>query len=69
MKAAIWHGRKDVRVENVPEPPTPGPGEVKIKVHRCGICGSDLHEYDAGPIFIPVSVKVCHNVSSDLAVA
>jgi len=54
MKAAVWHGRRNVRVEEVPEPPAPGPGEVKIKVHWCGICGSDLHEYVAGPIFIPV---------------
>ncbi|AFM23473.1 2,3-butanediol dehydrogenase [Desulfomonile tiedjei] len=53
MKAAVWYGKKDVRVENVPEPPAPGPGQVKVKVHWCGICGSDLHEYDAGPIFIP----------------
>lgn len=55
MKAAVWHGKKDVRVEEVPEPPAPGPGEVKIKVHWCGICGSDLHEYVAGPIFIPTT--------------
>jgi (R,R)-butanediol dehydrogenase/meso-butanediol dehydrogenase/diacetyl reductase len=55
MKAAVWHGRKDVRVEEFPEPPAPGPKEVKIKVHWCGICGSDLHEYDAGPIFIPAA--------------
>lgn len=54
MKAAVWHGRKDVRVDEVPEPPAPGPGEVKVKVHWCGICGSCLHEYIAGPIFIPV---------------
>ena len=54
MKAAVWYGKKDVRVEDVPEPPAPGPEEVKIKVHWCGICGSDLHEYLAGPIFIPV---------------
>ena len=53
MKAAVWYGRKDVRVEDVPEPPAPGPGEVKIQVHQTGICGSDLHEYDVGPIFIP----------------
>lgn len=31
----------------------PGFGEVKIKVGWCGICGTDLHEYEAGPIFIP----------------
>jgi len=54
MKAAVWYGRKDVRVENVPEPPAPPPDGVKIRVEWCGICGSDLHEYDAGPIFIPV---------------
>lgn len=53
MKAAVWYANKDVRVENVPEPPDPGKGEVKIKVFQTGICGSDLHEYDAGPIFIP----------------
>jgi (R,R)-butanediol dehydrogenase/meso-butanediol dehydrogenase/diacetyl reductase len=55
MKAAVWHGRKDVRVEDVPEPSTPQEGWVKIKVQWCGICGSDLHEYLAGPIFIPTS--------------
>jgi len=54
MKAAVWYGKKDVRVVDVPEPPKPGPGQVKIEVEWCGICGSDLHEYLAGPIFIPV---------------
>ncbi|WP_428561258.1 MAG: 2,3-butanediol dehydrogenase [Solidesulfovibrio sp. DCME] len=54
MRAAVWHGKKDVRVETVPVPPPPAPGWVKIKVAWCGICGSDLHEYQAGPIFIPV---------------
>ena len=44
MKAAVYHGIRDLRVEEVPEP-EPGPGEVKIKVKYCGICGSDLHEY------------------------
>ncbi|AOY75853.1 2,3-butanediol dehydrogenase [Clostridium formicaceticum] len=53
MKAAVWYGKKDVRIMEVPEPPAPGKGEVKIKVQWCGICGSDLHEYLAGPIFIP----------------
>lgn len=50
MKAARWHGRYDVRIEDVGEP-TPKPGEVKIKVHYCGICGTDLHEYTEGPMF------------------
>jgi (R,R)-butanediol dehydrogenase / meso-butanediol dehydrogenase / diacetyl reductase len=53
MKAAKWYAKKDLRIENVPEPSAPKAGEVKIKVAWCGICGSDLHEYLAGPIFIP----------------
>ena len=53
MQAAVWHGKKDIRVETVPVPPAPAPGWVQIKVDWCGICGSDLHEYLAGPIFIP----------------
>jgi (R,R)-butanediol dehydrogenase/meso-butanediol dehydrogenase/diacetyl reductase len=54
MKAAVWHGRQDTRLEDVPEPPAPGPGEVKIKVGWVGVCGTDLHEYAAGPIFMPI---------------
>ncbi|MDO5632589.1 MAG: alcohol dehydrogenase catalytic domain-containing protein [Paracoccus sp. (in: a-proteobacteria)] len=42
-----------MHVEEVDEP-APGPGEVKIKVAWTGICGSNLHEYLAGPIFVPV---------------
>ena len=53
MRAVVWHGKKDIRVETVPVPPAPPAGWVKIKVAWCGICGSDLHEYVAGPIFIP----------------
>jgi (R,R)-butanediol dehydrogenase/meso-butanediol dehydrogenase/diacetyl reductase len=53
MKAAVWHGRKDVRVDEVPEPPSPPAGQVKIEVAACGICGTDLHEYLGGPIYVP----------------
>lgn len=52
MRAARWHGRGEVRIEEVPEP-APGRGEVKIAVRWCGICGTDLHEYLEGPIYIP----------------
>lgn len=54
MQAAVWHARNDIRIESVPEPSAPGPGEVIIRVHACGICGTDLEEYRAGPLFIPV---------------
>ncbi|HCL4546808.1 2,3-butanediol dehydrogenase [Clostridium botulinum] len=53
MKAALWYEKKDVRVEEIEEPKVVE-GSVKIKVKWCGICGSDLHEYLGGPIFIPV---------------
>lgn len=65
MRAAVWHGKRDVRIENIPEPPKPGPGEVKIKVAWCGICGTDLHEYAAGPIFTQVNTP--HPVSGQMA--
>jgi (R,R)-butanediol dehydrogenase/meso-butanediol dehydrogenase/diacetyl reductase len=52
MKAARWYEKGDIRVEDIPIP-EPGPGEVRIKVKVCGICGSDLHEYNAGPFIIP----------------
>lgn len=48
MRQAVYHGIRDIRVEEVPEP-QPGPGEVKVKVKYCGICGSDLHEFLHGP--------------------
>jgi threonine dehydrogenase-like Zn-dependent dehydrogenase len=48
MKAARYHGNKDIRVEEVPRPPKPGPGQVLINVEWNGICGSDLHEYTHG---------------------
>ncbi|NLX69753.1 MAG: alcohol dehydrogenase catalytic domain-containing protein [Clostridiales bacterium] len=51
MKAAVWHGYKDIRIEDVPEPEVK-PGHVKIKVAWAGICGTDRHEY-VGPNFIP----------------
>jgi (R,R)-butanediol dehydrogenase/meso-butanediol dehydrogenase/diacetyl reductase len=52
MKAARFHGRKDIRIDNIPEPEL-RPGTVRLKVAWCGICGTDLHEYLQGPIFIP----------------
>ncbi|QNS02773.1 2,3-butanediol dehydrogenase [Streptomyces xanthii] len=48
MRALRLHGPKDLRLEDIPEPEL-RPGTVKIKVDWCGICGSDLHLYQAGP--------------------
>ena len=64
MKAARWHAAKDIRVEDIDEPQVT-PGDIKIKVAWTGICGSDLHEYLAGPIFVPVGEN--HPLSHDKA--
>jgi len=44
MKAAVFYGKEDLRVEEVAEP-TPGPGQAKVRVEYAGICGSDVHTY------------------------
>jgi (R,R)-butanediol dehydrogenase/meso-butanediol dehydrogenase/diacetyl reductase len=64
MKAALWYEKKDVRIEEIEEPKV-SKGNVKIKVKWCGICGSDLHEYLGGPIFIPVGQP--HPLSGNVA--
>lgn len=45
MKAAVQYGPLDVRVEEVPEPEC-GPGQIKVKIDYCGVCGTDLEIYD-----------------------
>jgi len=47
MKAAVFHGPRDIRFEEV-EKPTLEEGEVLLRVRACGICGSDLHTYRHG---------------------
>jgi (R,R)-butanediol dehydrogenase/meso-butanediol dehydrogenase/diacetyl reductase len=54
MRAAVYRGNHKLDIEDVPEPPVRD-GHVKVKVSRNGICGTDLHEYFDGPIFIPPS--------------
>ncbi len=52
MRAAMYYGNHKLEIEDIPEP-SAGDGEVKVRVSRNGICGTDLHEYYDGPIFIP----------------
>jgi len=47
MKAAVYRGVKDVRVETVPVPKI-GPRELLVRVHTCGICGTDLKKIATG---------------------
>ena len=53
MRALRFHKAHELCVEKVPEPGSPGPGEVLLKPLMCGICGTDLHEYTDGPIVTP----------------
>ena len=53
MKAAVWHGQKDIRIEDKQLKPLKD-NEVTVRVAWAGICGSDLHEYEEGPVFVPV---------------
>ena len=47
MKAAVYRGVNDVRLEDVPVPEI-GPGEMLLRVHTCGICGTDLKKIATG---------------------
>lgn len=49
MKAAIYHGAGDVRVEEYPMPDAPGPGELLVRVKVCGMCGSDVTDWYMTP--------------------
>jgi len=47
MRAAVYRGVDDMRVETIPVPEI-GPGEVLVKIHTCGICGTDLKKIHTG---------------------
>ncbi|MGI5918010.1 MAG: alcohol dehydrogenase catalytic domain-containing protein, partial [Anaerolineae bacterium] len=49
MTCAVLYGVGDVRLEQRPVP-TPGPGEVLVRIKRVGICGSDIHYFTHGRI-------------------
>jgi threonine dehydrogenase-like Zn-dependent dehydrogenase len=46
MRAVTWQGKRDVRVENVPDPEIQEPTDAVIRVTSTGLCGSDLHLYE-----------------------
>src|SRR5581483_60852 len=50
MQAVTWHGKRDVRVDTVPDPAIEEPTDAIVRVTSSGICGSDLHLYEVlGP--------------------
>jgi (R,R)-butanediol dehydrogenase/meso-butanediol dehydrogenase/diacetyl reductase len=57
MKALVLHAAGDARIEERPEPPPPGPGEVLLRITRAGLCGTDVAEYKVGPVMTPLAER------------
>ncbi|KAF7562271.1 hypothetical protein G7046_g1859 [Stylonectria norvegica] len=53
VRAVRYHGNKDIRVDHIPQQPSPKAEEVRVSPAWCGICGTDVHEYLHGPVFPP----------------
>jgi threonine dehydrogenase-like Zn-dependent dehydrogenase len=60
MKAVTWHGKRDVRVEEVPDPVIQAPTDAVIRVTTSNICGSDLHLYEPLAPFMEVGDILGH---------
>ncbi len=58
----MFYGPEDMRIEAIEEP-SPAPGELKLEVAACGICGSDLHFYEEGVSYGDLPVTLGHEVS------
>jgi threonine dehydrogenase-like Zn-dependent dehydrogenase len=57
MKAVTWHGKRDMRVEEVPDPTIEQPTDAIVSITSTGLCGSDLHLYEVlGPFMTPGDV-------------
>jgi threonine dehydrogenase-like Zn-dependent dehydrogenase len=54
MRAVTWHGKRDVRVETMPDPVIEQPTDIVVEISSSGLCGSDLHLYEVlGPFLEP----------------
>ena len=69
MRAAVFHAPGDVRVESVPEPGPPGPGEVLIKVSKAALCGTDSAEWAHGPLLARPPVVLGHEFTGQVIAA
>ncbi|MEU9799615.1 zinc-dependent alcohol dehydrogenase [Streptomyces sp. NPDC051000] len=73
MRALTWHGKRDVRVDTVPDPVIKEPTDVIVKITSTGLCGSDLHLYevlgpflDAGDILGHEPMGIVEEVGPDV---
>ena len=51
MLALRYHGNKDLRLEDIPDP-SPGPGEVRVRCRYTSICATDIEEWQYGPLWV-----------------
>ncbi len=65
MRAAVFYGPGDMRVEERPTPvPGPGPGQMVVKIGYCGICGTDIESFRTGGMIPPGLVFGHENVGT-----
>lgn len=62
MKAAVFHARDDVGIEDIPRP-VPGPGTIRVKVEACAVCGTDLRIYRKGDHRVAYPVVGGHEIA------
>jgi threonine dehydrogenase-like Zn-dependent dehydrogenase len=60
MRALTWHGKRDVRVDTVPDPTIKDPTDVIVEITSTAICGSDLHLYEVLGPFLDVGDILGH---------
>src|SRR5215207_2847236 len=73
MRAVAWHGKRDVRVDTVPDPVIQEPTDAIIRITSTAICGSDLHLYevlgpflDEGDILGPEPMGIVEAVGAEV---
>jgi threonine dehydrogenase-like Zn-dependent dehydrogenase len=69
VRAAVFRAPGDVRIESVPEPAAPGPGELLIKVSKAALCGTDSAEWDHGPLLARPPVILGHEFTGTVVAA
>lgn len=65
MKAAVYHGKEDIRVSEV-DMPQAGDGEILVKVHSCAVCGADLRTWQHGHKSIDVGRTLGHEFCGEI---
>ena len=58
MKAAVLQEKRSLEIKEIPDPGSPGPNYLRVKIISVGICGSDVHYYTDGRIGDFVVAKV-----------